>query len=329
MMNRKLSLTQKGNRNNGIIFHHRNNSSKRNISKIHNKPINRRPPVSTQKTITVKPNRPGAKPLNVVSREKAPVKSTPAVRVSRFTQSRRPRRDFTPDKNQINTIRDVGIGKFLVILAPGPSILESDISRFRNIPGIDTMTINKPDKRCWKTDYWMFCDRSQYYRNKDKFDSYNNTIINSNSIDRRKNNQIRIKTITGKGFSTDMHKGFYIGRSTTYSSMQVALWMGYEKIFIFGCDMCRVEVDVNGQKKSLLHSYGVNPDVPESTRIKRFKEEAKFYDNASKIMSKGQREKFYFCSSYNKWPFVDRYNRIDHKVAVDEILNILEEFKNG
>jgi hypothetical protein len=114
-----------------------------------------------------------------------------------------------------------------------------------------------------------------------------------------------------------MSKGFYIGKSTTFSAMQVAAWMGYEKIYIFGCDMCRV-----GKK---LHSYGVNPDVPEKVRERRFKKEAEFYDVASKIMGEGLRKKYVFCSSYNPWPFVDKFERIDQKKAIDIIIEHSKE----
>jgi hypothetical protein len=32
------------------------------------------------------------------------------------------------------------------------------------------------------------------------------------------------------------------------------------------------------------------------------------------------RNKFYFCSSYNPWPFVNMFNKLDHKEAIDKIL---------
>jgi len=221
--------------------------------------------------------------------------------------------NFDSQLSKINTLKGMGKGKILAMFAPGPSILEAEIEKLKGIDKIDTISINKPDMRVWETSYWMFCDRTQHTRNKSLFDSYNGTLINAESIKSEKIKQIRIKSIHGNGFSFDLTRGFYIGRSTTYSAMQVAAWMEYDKIFIFGCDMCRV-----GGK---LHSYGVNPDVPEKIRESRFEKEAEFYMSASKIMSEDLRKKFYFCSSYNPWPFIDRYNRLNQKEAVDFILN--------
>lgn len=232
-------------------------------------------------------------------------------------QSKSSRDSFDSRVLKIKSIKGVGKGKILVILAPGPSILEAEIEKLNGIEKIDSMTINKPDKRLWPSDYWMFCDRTQYDRNKDAFHKYFKTIINTDSIKANHPKQIKIKNMPGKGFSVDMLQGFYIGRSTTFSAMQVAAWMGYEKIFIFGCDMCRV-----GKK---LHSYGVNPDVPEKVREKRFKKEAEFYDVASKIMGEDLRNKYYFCSSYNPWPFIDKFKRMDQKVAIEYILNCAKE----
>jgi len=264
-----------------------------------------------------------ARPVKSVSTKvvKNNALSRSVVMPKRLKTPKRTKNTFDSDLPKIKSIRGIGSGKILVILAPGPSILEIEINRLKGIKEIDTMTINKPDDRLWPTDYWMFCDRTQYDRNKEKYHKYNGTIINTDSIKTRHPNQIRIKNLQGKGFSTDMSKGFYIGRSTTFSSMQVAAWMEYEKVFIFGLDMCRV-----GKK---LHSYGVNPDVPEKIREKRFKSEAGFYDSASKIMKEELRNKYYICSKYNTWPFADRFNRLDQSESVDYILNYIKEMKNG
>tara|TARA_R110000868_G_scaffold45841_18_gene151849 strand:- start:164 stop:1609 length:1446 start_codon:yes stop_codon:yes gene_type:complete len=46
---------------------------------------------------------------------------------------------------------------------------------------------------------------------------------------------MQFKNIGGKGFSKDASKGIHIGRSSVFAAMQIGLWMGYEKIYIFGC----------------------------------------------------------------------------------------------
>lgn len=260
-------------------------------------PVPRQSPRPLTKSKFIKSN---VKPVSV--------KSALMPKISRGTKV-----TFDSGLTKIKSIRGVGLNKILVIFAPGPSILEAEIGKLIGISNIDTMTINKPDLRAWPSDYWMFCDRTQYSRNKEIYHKYTNTIINTESIKEPHPKQIKIKNLSGNGFSTDMTKGFYIGRSSTFSAMQVAAWMGYEKIFIFGLDMCKV-----GNK---LHSYGINPDVPEKIREQRFKQESMFYDFASKIMSEDLRKKFYICSSYNPWPFVNKFNRLNQKEAVEFILN--------
>lgn len=261
---------------------------------------------------------------------KSDIKLKELVKSRRNTyKPRKTRSKFAPDVNKIHSLRGVGHGKLLAIFAPGPSILEAEIGKLQKISVVDTMTINKPDMRCWPTDYWVFCDRTQHKRNEEEFHKFPKTIINSTSIKVDHPRQIRITNLPGKGFSVDLVKGFFIGRSTTFSAMQIAGWMDYDKVFIFGCDMCRVVIEQDGKRKSLLHSYGVNPDVPEKVREKRFEREADFYDNAAKIMSERLRKKFYFCSEYNPWSFVDRFQRINQKEAVDYIFNFAKELEDG
>ena len=40
----------------------------------------------------------------------------------------------------------------------------------------------------------------------------------------------------------------------------------------------------------------------------------------SKQMNPIERKKFVFCSEYNPWPFVKEFERMDHRKAVDHIL---------
>ena len=221
---------------------------------------------------------------------------------------------------KIESIRDTGKGKIMVMIAPGPSILEVDLTKLVGNKHIDLMTINKPHHGTWPTRYWSFCDQTQYNRNQAAWDAYAGTIFNSGAVRARKHNQIIIKTRPGRIFSRDLTIGYCIGRTTTYASMQVALWLNYDKIYIFGVDMGRVTIEKDGKKVNLLHSYGTNPDVPEDKREQRFKAEAQSYEHGATELTHDECKRFYFCSAYNKWPFVYKYNKVDHRTAVDIIL---------
>ncbi len=215
---------------------------------------------------------------------------------------------------KIRSLRGRGHNRILVMVACGPSMREvGDLSLLGDHPKIDTMTINKPQPPLFPTTMWAFCDHTQYTRNQAAFEQYGGMVINSSSIKVHHPRQILIRARHGKGFSTDLTQGFYIGRSTTFANMQTALWMSYEKVFLFGVDMCEI-------KGMPLHSYGVNPDVSPNNRVQRFAAEAEHYHYAATSLSEQDRKRFYFCSTYNPWPFVSYFNRRDQKVVVPEIL---------
>jgi hypothetical protein len=219
---------------------------------------------------------------------------------------------------KIRELRNSCVGRTLVIIGNGPSILEIDTALLVGKPYIDIMSINKPDMRVWPTKYWLFCDISQLKRHHDLWDNYNGCIFNSTMIADSRPGTIFIKNKPGFGFSLDLTSGFHIGRSSVYAAMQVSNWLGYDKTYILGIDMGAVKID----GKETLHFYGVNPDCPVDNRKKRFEDEVKYYDDAAHSLPEEIRKKFYFCSSYNKFRFLDSFHRLDHKQAIQEICSI-------
>lgn len=224
---------------------------------------------------------------------------------------------------KIRGLRDIGNNRILVIVSCGPSANDVDIVKLNEHPKIDIACINKPDDRIWPSDYWIFCDQSQYMRNQEYWGNYSGTIINAASVRARHHKQILIRTLAGKGFSRDLLKGIHIGRSTTYVSMQIGLYMGYYKIFILGCDMAKPDVG------KPLHRYGNNPDVPEENRIKRFSIEAENFLHGAKSMKDYEKNRFWFCSEQNKWEFINYFNRISQFDAVENILRSSDELLTG
>lgn len=237
-------------------------------------------------------------------------------RLNQQQNNSKPKFVQTAYNDRIQSLLNSGSGRVLIMIACGPSINEVDFSRIINNPQIDVMIINKPIPSVNSPKYWCFCDDSQHQRNKGYYDNYNGSIITSVGVKASKHNHIKLNAIKGVGWSNNMLDGIVIGRSSTYSFMQMSIWMNYNKVFIFGCDMS----EVNGQ----MHHYGVNPDVDPKVRATRFKLEAKSYEYAAKHLSKEIRSKFYFCSEYNKFSFVDEFNRLNHKNAIDFILSILK-----
>jgi hypothetical protein len=256
-------------------------------------PFNRQPPVALRRgvasRVAERPNKPTVK---IITRD--------------------------PPEASIRKLRELHNscnGRILVIVANGPSISEIETTELLNNSRVDIMSINKPDMRVWPTKYWLFCDISQHQRHNDLWSRYSGYIFNSTMITESRPGTIFIKNIPGLGFSTDLTNGFNIGRSSVYAAMQVALWLGYDKIYILGIDMGAVTID--GKEK--LHFYGVNQDCTSDSRKKRFAEEAKYYEDAAHSLPAETRKKFYFCSSYNKFKFLDHFNRLDHREALKVI----------
>ena len=223
-------------------------------------------------------------------------------------------------KKKLRELRNIGKNKILIIIGNGPSLLEVDIELLKSNPKIDMMSINKPDKRVWPTTHWLFCDNSQLKRHREMWREFGGNIFNTTAIEERKNS-VQIKNIGGEGFSQDLLKGFHVGRSSVYAAMQVGLWLGYEHIYILGVDMRAVKID----GKELMHYYGVNPDVRPEHRAKRFDNEAKYYNYASRNLTADVRSKFTFCSSYLKYEFAQKFNKMDHHKAAQRILRTLGE----
>jgi len=215
--------------------------------------------------------------------------------------------------DKIKSIHGLGLGKILIIIGNGPSIIEAPLERLVGVPRIETMSINKPDERIWPTTYWSFFDLSQMRRHEKLWDNYEGYIFNSTAIRRQKNKSIQFKNIMGQGWSRDLSKGLHIGRSSVYAAMQIAMWMQFAHIYIFGCDMN--SEGINGQ----LHFYGVNPDVEPSIRAQRFHKEAEYYTNAAQVLTEEERAKFTFATDYNPWDFVKKFNQTTHK-TVDNII---------
>lgn len=274
------------------------------------KPIPRNKPVTITQN-EQRANRP--QPVGYINRTQQRIVSpNRAISLVENRRSRSQIENMEQYTQSIMRLKNIGIGKILVILANGPSVNEIPIEQLNNVANIDMMCINKPNKKVWPTKFWSFCDQSQYTRNQADWDMYQGTIITATAVRARHKRQVLIKNVSGTGFSKDLVHGYYIGRSSTYAGMQLALWMNYDKVYIFGCDMSAV----NGK----LHFYGQNPDVNNENRIERFKQEGESFMYAAQNLNAEERQKFVFCSNYNKFKFIEYFPKLDHLTAIQSIL---------
>jgi len=276
------------------------------------------------KSIVAKPPQPGKvispnpRKIKATSRRttslatKRTIRQLPNTR-ARIGGKRQPvnRRSATSNGEAIKILRNIGVNRILIIVGNGPSHKEAALDELLKYSYIDFMSVNRPDDRIWPTKHWIFCDNSQQRRHKPLWASYNGTLINSSAIKQIKPNSTLIKSLHGKGFSQNLIKGMYIGRSSVYAAIQVGVWMNYDHIYVFGCDMTAV-----GGK---LYPWGTNPDVPDQSREKRFKHEAEHYAWMANNIPKPVRNTITFCTRYNTWPFIKSFEQLDHIAAISKI----------
>jgi len=216
---------------------------------------------------------------------------------------------------RVKAIQATGRGKILVIVANGPSIVEAPLDRLSNVLKVEIMSINAPDPRIWPTTYWTFFDLSQIRRHEKIWDNYDGYIFNSTSIKKQKEKSMQFRNEGGHGWSRDLVQNIYIGRSSVYGAMQIAQWMQFAHIYIFGVDMNPAGID------GKLHFYGTNPDVDPNIRAQRFAAESQYYEKAAEVLTDEERVKYTFCSlGINPWPFMQKYNACEHVKAVDVII---------
>jgi hypothetical protein len=135
----------------------------------------------------------------------------------------------------ISKYKGIGKGKILVMVGNGPSHKMAQLDCLKGLPKIEIMSINKPDERLWPTTYWLFCDNSQQSRHRDLWEAYNRPVFNTPSVKDEKANTVRIRSLHKFGFSDDLTSGMHIGSSSVYAAMQLAQWMDYDRVYIFGC----------------------------------------------------------------------------------------------
>lgn len=236
----------------------------------------------------------------------------------------RQQRELAKQREAILSLRNRGVGRLLVVVACGPSIMEAELPRLMHHPLIDTLSINTPDPRIFPTTYWAFADDEVYDRDPELVRSYQGILLNAWGVVRNRPEMARPNQVlmtyqdaVQTPFSRNMLRGVVLGCSTTFANLQVAFWMNYDRVFVFGCDMCKPP-SAEG-----LHFHSRHEMEP-GERLKRFEIEAGFFQGGADELSRAERRKIVFCSAYNPWPFMRSFQQLDHRRAVDQILALAE-----
>ncbi|MZH03297.1 MAG: hypothetical protein F3745_07875 [Nitrospinae bacterium] len=129
----------------------------------------------------------------------------------------------------ISYYKDLHKGKNIFILASGPSLADLDLSLLRNkiVMGLNrsTMVYPSPYYQC-VFDHRLFDLYYDAYKNVRQLFTLENRPLG-----------LPLKLLGGEGFSTDLEEGIYSGYTISFFALQVAVYMGFKRIFFLGLDL--------------------------------------------------------------------------------------------
>ncbi len=144
---------------------------------------------------------------------------------------------------QILNYKNLHEGKNLFILASGPSLEQQDLSLLKNkmVMGLNRSILIYP---------------APYYQcvfDQRLFELYSDALKKVRRLFTLEDRPwgLPLKLLGGDGFSLDLEKGIYSGYTISYFALQVAVYMGFKKIFYLGLDL--------QHKGSQTHFFGQDP----------------------------------------------------------------------
>jgi len=146
---------------------------------------------------------------------------------------------------QISTYKGLHTDKKLFILASGTSLASHDLSLLKNkmVMGLNRSILIYPDPY-----YQCVFDHRL-------FDLYHDELKKVRQLFTLEDRPFGqpIKLLGGEGFSWDMEEGIYSGYTISYFALQLAVYMGFKKIFFLGLDLKH-----DGPK---THFFGQDPQT--------------------------------------------------------------------
>lgn len=186
-------------------------------------------------------------------------------------------------------------GERCFIIATGPSLRLEDVERLKNEYTLSMNSIIKLfDKTSWRPTYYGIQDSNVYYKlyNDNKFDEMKDKFIadyvteehdidsgwNIYPLDLLDHLYYKLKKFK-TSFSGNAYEIIYDGGSITYSMMQIAVYMGFDEIYLLGCDC-----DYSGERQHFI-DYGLPAENnPENNMLEAYRTAKKYADaNGIKI----------------------------------------------
>jgi len=131
--------------------------------------------------------------------------------------------------DKISDFRNIHSGKNVFILASGPSLAKADLSplRRRIVIGLNRSSLIFPD-----THYHCTMDERLFVE-------YEEVLKKSRYLFTLEDRPfgLPIHLLGSEGFSHDLAEGIYSGYTVSYFALQVAVYMGFKKVFFLGLDL--------------------------------------------------------------------------------------------
>lgn len=165
---------------------------------------------------------------------------------------------------QIDKYKDLHKGQRCFIVATGPSLTIDDVNKLKNEVTFSMNSIIKIfDQTDWRPTYYGIQDIDVYKKLKHDIQQsglkhvfYADLIRNfclKDAIPYRIDLQKHLLGESSVKYSSDFSKIVYDGYSITYSMIQLATYMGFNKIYLLGCD-----TNYNGSQNHIIE-YGEPP----------------------------------------------------------------------
>lgn len=198
---------------------------------------------------------------------------------------------------QLKKYKDIHAGESCFIIGTGPSLEKSDVEMLEGYHTIGVNTLYKLYTQTdWRSDYYCIIDPKTYGNVKEdlKINNVNKIFIAQNRIREILDEsyipfnlecssfyKIMNPECFGKiNFSEDAEKVVYDGASVVYAAIQIAVYMGFKKIYLLGVD-CNYDTSIL-HNESLSYSKDYKYDWTKQTgltMIEGFKSAKEYADN--------------------------------------------------
>ncbi len=193
---------------------------------------------------------------------------------------------FIESSDLLKKFKGIHEGERCFIIATGPSLNMEDINMISNEYTFSVNSIIKMfNNTSWRPTYYCISDRNvwntlhtevekadlDYVFFEGSYGEYNN----NNGIPFYQCSYPRFFELSGIGsqiFSDDISRVIYAGSTVVYTVLQIAVYMGFKKIYLLGTDC---NYSISGNNYSTLTNY----DLKEPSAARKTKENGSFVNN--------------------------------------------------